>query len=464
MKQKNVLLILTDDQRYNTIHALGNPEIKTPNLDFLAENGTAFTNAHIPCGTHGAVCMPSRAMLFTGRTLFSLEREGETIPPEHTMLGECLQGAGYEAMGCGKWHNGPPAFTRCFSAGENIFFGGMWDHWNVPTNRYDPTGAYDNVINFTANFFYENKTTRVHCDQFNPGVHSSELLTDTAIGLIADRREKEKPFFQYVAYLAPHDPRTMPEEFRAMYDPESLTLPANVKGQHDFPFGIEDIRDELLASYPRSEQELRRNLAEYYGMISHLDAEIGRLIAYLQQSGQFEDTLIVMAGDNGLAVGSHGLMGKQNHYDHSVRVPLLFCGAGIPKGLVVENFVYLLDIYPTLCELLGIQPPESVEGKSFAQMFLQPDYVTRESLYFVYNDLIRSVKDARYKLVEYRNFATKTQLFDLKHDPDELHNLADDPAQRETLKRMRTLLQTQKNAWERTGHRYTQAYWSAYER
>ncbi len=457
---KNILFILTDDQRYNTIAACGNPDIQTPVMDRLVREGTCFTQAHIPGGTSGAVCMPSRAMLNTGRTLFHLQEEGQDIPPEHTCMGETFRQAGYETFGTGKWHNGPPAYSRSFSCGDNIFFGGMWDHWNVPTCYYDPTGEYDNVINFVVNFSYNNKPFRVNCDKFNPGKHSSELLSDTAIEYLDKRGQgdSDQPFFLYLAYLAPHDPRTMPEEFKNMYDPEKITLPKNFKTEHPFRYGVEDIRDEVLAAYPREEAEVRRHLAEYYGMISHLDHEIGRVIAKLEEIGELDNTIIVLTGDNGLAVGCHGLMGKQNLYDHSVRVPLLMRGPGIPAGEKRDQYVYLLDIFPTLCELNGLPIPSSVEGKSFAPAIADPAAKTRDSLYFAYNDLLRAVKDDRYKLIEYRTTTRHTQLFDLQNAPDELQDLSGLPEYAGTVERLRGLLFTYRDAWE-SEHPYSKAFW-----
>ena len=459
---KNILFILTDDQRYDALGAAGNNDIITPNLDRFAASGTMFTQAHIPCGTSGAICMPSRAMLNTGRMLFSLEGQGENIPPSHTTLAEVFKNAGYDTYGTGKWHNGPPSFSRGFMGGDNIFFGGMWDHWNVPVCRYDPTGEYDNVINFTADFLHKNQNMRIRCDKFNSGVHSSELLTDTAINYLNNRNDNT-PFYLYLSYLAPHDPRTMPHRFREMYNPDDITLPANYMESHPFPFGVEKIRDETLASQPRNEKEVRTHLAEYYAMVTHLDFEIGRLLDHLEQKGLMDDTVIVMTADNGLAVGSHGLMGKQNHYDHSVRVPLIFSGADIPQGLTIDNYVYLLDIFPTLCDLCGLSIPESVEGKSFAEMFDNPSFVTRDTLYFVYNELIRSVKDGRYKLIEYRNHAEQTQLFDLEQDPHELHNLASSSGYAETVTRMKALLQEKRYEWNDTEHRLSRLFWGEYE-
>ena len=130
----NILLFFADDQRFDTIRALGNNEIITPNLDTLVERGTAYTNASIMGGTSGAICMPSRAMLMTGRTLFHLDREGQDIPLAHTMMGEALRSADYRTFGTGKWHNGRSAYARSFSHGDRVFFGGMSDHFKVPLN------------------------------------------------------------------------------------------------------------------------------------------------------------------------------------------------------------------------------------------------------------------------------------------------------------------------------------------
>lgn len=219
-----------------------------------------------------------------------------------------------------------PLLPRSFHQGDNIFFGGMWDHWNVPTCYYDPTGKYDNEINFVANFWEENKVIRQHCDRFHPGIHSTELLTDMAVSFL-DEYTEDRPFFLYTAYLAPHDPRTMPDKYKELYQPENITLPASFQKEH-FEFGVSGIRDELLAPYPRTEEEMRRQLAEYYAMITHLDDEIGKIIEALKRNQQWENTIIILTGDNGLAIGSHGLMGKQNLYEESIRIPLIFAGPG----------------------------------------------------------------------------------------------------------------------------------------
>lgn len=463
MIKPNILFILTDDQRFDTIHALGNQAISTPNLDRLAARGTCFTHCHIPSGTSGAVCMPSRAMLHSGRTLYHLEGVGGDIPPEHTTMGEAFRANGYRTIGIGKWHNGVPAFARSFSDGGSIFFGGMWDHWNVPTSRYDPEGRYDNVINFVVDFFKGNTLTPVHCDQFVPGKHSSELLTDTAIDFLR-QQAPDQPFLLYTAYLAPHDPRTMPERFREMYPPENMALPPNFSSEQLVEhFPLFRFRDETLVAYPREEAAIRKEIAEYYAMITHLDSEIGRLLDALDESGMAENTLVVFASDNGLSVGQHGLLGKEDLYEHSVRVPLLLAGPGIPQNEKRDAFVYLLDIFPTLCEYAGIPVPPSVDGISFLSSVQQANTPHREDLYFGFNDLIRGVKNRQYKLIEYAGTGRTTQLFDLENDPYETQDIHDRSDTTPIVASMRERLYELRDEWDDRQHPAGVSFWKSYE-
>ena len=463
-KKPNVLFLLADDQRFNTIAALGNPDIHTPNLDRLAARGMAFTHAYIPGGTSGAVCMPSRAMINSGRELFHLSGAGEQIPCEHVTMGEAFRCAGYDTIGIGKWHNGTESFARSFSAGDDIFFGGMWDHWNVPVSSFHQDGRYENKINYTCDFLHANHPMQVIAERVNAGKHSTELFTDCAIEFIEKEKDSENPFLMYTALLAPHDPRTMPEKFKNMYDPETITLPENWAHEH-FYYGYDwrNMRDEGLAGYPRTEQELRRHLADSYAMISHIDEHVGRILDALERTGQLDDTIIVYAGDNGLAVGCHGLMGKQNLYDHSVHVPLLISGPGIRENVRSDEYVYLMDIYPSLCELCGLEIPATVEGKSFVPV-LNGGKSQRQVLYLAMVDVIRGVQDRRFKLIRYRECPEHDQLFDLCRDPFELHNLHNDPSHAEDLSRMEALLQQQRAHWEDDPeNRFTKAFWSCVE-
>ena len=444
----NILFFFTDDQRFDTIHALGCGDIITPTLDTLVEQGTAFTRAHIMGGHCGAICMPSRAMLMTGRSLFHLDLDGVNIPETHVTMPELLRREGYVTFGTGKWHNGPAAYTRSFGDGGEIFFGGMNDHWNVPANDYRPDGDYPAPKPHTAWCDDTEYTWRVPYDHVHKGKHSSELFADATMDFLR-RRDESRPFFAYVSFMAPHDPRTMPREYLEMYDPDEAPLPPNFMPAHPFDNGELRVRDELLAPFPRTPEEIRRHIAAYYAMITHADAQLARVLDVLRETGQAENTIILFASDNGLAVGRHGLMGKQNMYDHSVRVPLIMAGPGIPKGERRDALCYLLDIFPTVCDFVGLDTPASVEGRSLAPAMRDPSNRVRDGLHFAYRHFQRATRDERHKLIEYVVDGVRTtQLFDLEADPWEMNDLSEDPKRSEDVERLRKQLRRWRDEYD----------------
>ena len=441
-KRPNILVLFTDDQRFDTIRALGNTDIQTPHMDALVQGGTSFTHAFIRGGTSGAVCMPSRSMLLTGRGLFHIEGIGRTIPEDHVMMPELFRDLGYDTFGIGKWHNGREAYARCFTGGAEIMFGGMSDHWNVPVYGFDPEGAYETRTPVIEQPQRSNKVVFKGYDHITAGKHSSELFADAACRFLADH-DHSHPFFLYIAFTAPHDPRTAPKEFLEMYDPEKMSLPPNFLPRHPFDNGEMTVRDELLAPSPRTPAEIKRHIAEYYAIISHLDAQIGRIMEILVRSGQAENTVVVFAGDNGLALGQHGLMGKQSVYEHSVHVPLIFKGPGIPEGEQRSDLCYLTDIFSTVCEAAGVAKPGSAEGESLIPAMENQERKTREALYFAYRHFQRALRLRDWKLILYNVGGIKhTQLFHLRNDPWEMKNLAGDPSQAERIREMTGMLKT----------------------
>jgi len=461
MKPPNILLIISDDHRFDAIRAVGDTRVQTPNLDRLIAEGTLFTHAHIPSGTSAAMCMPSRAMLHTGRTLFHIGGDGERLLPEHALLGETLRQAGYHTFGTGKWHNGTDAFNRSFADGDEIFFGGMTDHWNMPAFRYDPTGRYAARLPRCGDPFYSNKVEQVAADHIHAGTHSTDVIADSTIRFI-EGYDKTAPWFAYAAFLAPHDPRTMPDRYRALYDPETIELPPNFMERHPFDFGMFKIRDEVLAPYPRTPQEMKQHIAEYYAMITHMDDRIGDICTAIKARGEWDNTLIVYTADHGLAVGQHGLLGKQNLYDHSVRIPLVMRGPGVPAGIRSDAFCYLMDVHPTLCDLAGIQTPASVEAKSLEPLLHNPTDPHESVLFFAYLGLHRGVREGDWKWMQYRvdGQPERTQLFNLKEDPHEIRNLAENPAQAERVTYMRALLRASADQWDDQSSHWGQQFWN----
>jgi arylsulfatase A-like enzyme len=233
--------------------------------------------------------------------------------------------------------------------------------------------------------------------------------------------------------------------------------------EYPMEFAEKRVRDETLAPYPRTEARMREELCDYYAMITHLDHQIGRMIDALKRTGQWENTIIILCGDNGLAIGSHALMGKQNHFEHSLKVPLLFAGPTIPVGRRVGANVFLSDIFATLCDVLQISIPSSVQGNSFLSCFTEPTH-HRKVMYHAYGDTIRSIRDGEWKLSEYLGETGKlsTLLYNVNSDPMELHNLhqEDSPISGKLRHALRTLSITEGD----TDRPESARFWQRYDR
>lgn len=418
----NILFLLADDLNYDSVGAAGNSVVRTPHIDSIAEKGTRFTQAHIRGSICGAVCMPSRAMIMTGKDLYDVHKEGAYIPAEDTTLPEHLLEAGYRTFGTGKWHNGREAYARSFSDGGNIFFGGMADHYATPVHDFDPRGRYRGAAD-------------------RPDRHSSELFADAAVDFLQEHTD-ERPFMMFVSFTAPHDPRTAPQRWHDAYPLESIPVGPDFLPSPPFDTGELDIRDENLAPFPRTHEIYREHHSGYYAMISHMDEQIGRILGALAETGKADNTIIVITSDNGLSVGRHGLMGKQHLYEESIRVPLILAGPGIPDGEVRDASCFLQDIFPTLCDLTGLEKPQSLTfGRSLVPSLAEAKLRGREEMVFGYKNLMRGIKRDSWKLVLYNvNGVQSRQLFSLKDDPDEMKNLAGVEAHHQTESEMEQLL------------------------
>ena len=431
----NVLFLLTDDQTFNTIRALGNTEIHTPNMDRLVRRGVAFTQTHVMGGLNGAVSQPSRAMLLTGRGLMDVHRNGGFIPQAEKTFPEVFRENGYTTFATGKWHSDNASFNRSFSTGANIFFGGMHPygrnnelgHRRPYLHQYDPAGDYNDRNGAWADA--------------SPETFSSKLYADAAIGFLEAEASSGDPFLMYVAFTSPHDPRNVLPGYGRKYASAELSMPANFVPQHPFDNGDLNERDEKLLPTPRVPEQVLAERANYYGMVSEVDFQIGRILDALEKSGKAANTIIVFTSDNGLCVGEHGLLGKQNLYEAAVRIPMVICGPGIPQNTVRDAYCYLYDLYPTLCGLAGIEVPATVKGVSLEETLRNPEAGKREDILLTYINLQRAIKKDGFKLILYNVDGQRhPQLFDLKADPMELKNLYDDPAYRKKREELTALL------------------------
>ena len=469
-KKPNVLFIIADDQAPRSIGGVNNPEVKTPNLDKLATQGVLFNNCFNQGSWSGAVCVASRTMLITGQSVFRAPKnklyldkwansrgaiavEGST---EVKLWPEVFRDAGYDTFLTGKWHNNYYSALKGFSQAKAIAKG-MYETfdpsgskkpgYNRPTptnnnwNPWDPkfTGHW---APFVRDIVSKNGDQEVS-DEYTVKKHSSELFADKAIEFLGKAKDTDKPFFMYVAFNAPHDPRQAPKKFVDMYPPEKIAIPKNYLPEHPFDNGAIKIRDEALAPFPRTKEIVQVHRSEYYAIITHMDREIGRILKALKKSGRADETYVVFTADHGLAVGQHGLMGKQNSYDHSIKMPFMISGPGISKGATVDEKIYMQSVYSTTCELAGLKVPDSVEYPSIVPLIKGEAKGGEEVIFNAYIETQRLVRTDRYKLVHYPKIR-RNQLFDIKEDPFETKDLIDDPKLEKVRKRLLVTLRNKR--------------------
>ena len=430
----NIVVILADDMApYDIsalvgIHPLGNSVIATPNLDSMVTGGHVFTRAYNMGGWSGAVCLPSRTMIMTGRSLWHIPGSLYPAPDQaDKTLPMAFNNAGYDTMRTGK--------------GGNVY--------KAANNKFDP------------NYDESNRNA----------IPGPTLNGDRAVGYIDTRIATSDidPFLVYVGFGNPHDPRNATADLLDNYgattaggppypvDPDAPPLPPNYLPQHPFDNGDLTVRDEInvtgVLTY-RDEGTIRNELGKEYAVIEHLDQEVGRILAKLLELEKdlgvgdgvtLSNTIVVFTSDQGIAVGSHGLMGKQNLYEHTIGAPMIVYGAvnGVPVAPGTSTAsVYLMDLFPTLADMAGIPTFDSVEGQSFAAALRGEAFDGRETMYHAYTGngaQQRAMRIGDYKMIHYSD-SQRTQLFNIAADPAEMNDLSHDLAHFDTLMQLKGAL------------------------
>jgi len=430
----NFLVIVSDDQAFDAYGAFGG-EVHTPHIDRLARNGVSFTHAYNQGGWHGAICVASRTMLMTGRFLWdarALEPRLDDEVREGRLWPQLLSAAGYDTYGAGKWHVSTAA-DRVFDEVRHIR-PGMPNQ--TPEGYHRPVDAAD----------YEDgwkPWDTAHEGFWKGGTHWSEVLAEDAETFLDVASTRDNPFFMYLCFNAPHDPRQAPKEYVDRYPVDEVAVPGNFLPEYPHKEAIgagKDLRDEQLAPFPRTEFAVRVHRQEYHAIISHMDTQIGRILDALERSGKAGDTVVIFTSDHGLAVGQHGFMGKQNMYDHSLRVPLILAGPGLPAGRRIDTPVYFQDIVPTTLEWAGADVPDAIDYRSLRPLLDDPDTPHYEAIYAAYMDLQRMVMRDGFKLIHYPAI-DMTRLYHAAEDPLERHDLAGDPAHASIREGLETELQ-----------------------
>ena len=431
----NVLLIVSDDQRPDTIHALGNPLIRTPTLDSLVRQGMTFTRAVAP----NPLCVPSRAEIMTGCDGFRnrVGVLGSIMNPDLMRWADCMRGAGYHTWYVGKWMNDGRPINRGYKESDGLFASGG-PKWMKP--QVDHHGRL--VTGYRGWIFQDDAGNKFPEKGVGLTPKIDKEFADAAIRFI--KRKPQEPFFLHVNFTAPHDPLLMPPGYEGRYDPEKMLLPPNFLPRHPFDHGNFKGRDELLLPWPRTSKDVREDLAVYYAVISHMDEQIGRILEALEQTGQRDETIVIFTSDQGLAMGSHGLRGKQNMYEHTLGTPLVWRGPGIPKGQHTSAQCYLRDLYPTICELAGIDIPETVQGRSLVPVIRGEKESIYPCVFGHFRNAQRMIRTDRWKLIHYPKIG-KFQLFDLANDPYELNSLANNSQHADLM----TQLHDRLRAWQK---------------
>lgn len=432
----NILFIFSDDQMWSSLSCLEGSQVKTPNLDRLRNQGALFSHAYNQGSYTPAVCVASRTMLNTGAFVWNaaaFSSKGNNIHDKNAPKGtvdykiprskpeaywsQYMKKAGYETYFSGKWHV------------PEILAADVFDHVlnerkgmpKAPKKNYSRQfipGELDNWSSDESEGGY-----------WQGGKHWSEVLGDDSETFLKQAGADEKPFFMYLAFNAPHDPRQAPKEFIDMYSIDEMEVPANFLPEYPYNQAAgagRKLRDERTVPFPRTEHAIRVTKREYFALITHMDQQIGRILDALEATGKADNTYIFFTSDHGLAVGDHGFLGKQNMYDSSMRVPFLMAGPDIPAGSTVNAPIYLQDVMPTCLEIAGAAKPDQVQFHSL--MPLAKGLTTQgsyEAIYGAYFGSQRMIRNTRYKMIIYPTI-NKVRLYDMVNDPLETKDLAED--------------------------------------
>ncbi|MCK4563393.1 MAG: sulfatase-like hydrolase/transferase [Verrucomicrobia bacterium] len=427
----NILFIISDDQCYETIREFGLVDIDTPNLDRLVKHGTTFTHAYNMGSFSGAVCVASRTMLNTGSSVWNSQRifnsvgEYQKDIDEGRLWPQYMKSAGYRTYFTGKWHVGSWSKGFAEKVCEQVFDVHADIREGMP--KQTPKG-YNRPVDEAD---YENgwkPWDKKHGGYWEGGKHWSEVVGDHGVDFLAKAAKEDDPFFMYLGFNAPHDPRQSPKKYVDQYPLDRIPMPENSLPEYPYAKDVcgKGLRDERLAPYPRTEYSVKVNRQEYYAIISHMDAQLGRILDALEKSGKADNTYIIFTSDHGLAVGHHGFIGKQNLYDHSVRVPFIVTGPGVKAGGKIDAPIYLQDAMPTALELAGASKPKQVFFNSVVPLLQGKSKGSYDEIYGAYLKMQRMITKDGWKLLYYPGIDV-FRLYNLKADPQEMNDLAKNP-------------------------------------
>ena len=423
-KPRNVIFILSDDHRYDFMGFLNKPKfLETPNMDRMAREGAYIKYATVST----ALCSPSRASILTGQYA---HRHGvvdnNTRVPEGTrFFPQDLQKAGWQTAFMGKWH-----------------MGGSSD---------EPRPGFDRWISFRGQGVYLNPTFNIDGRQVKREGHVSDLLTDYALDWIKNDCNPNKPFMLYLSHKAVHAMFEPAKRHLGKYENVKLEYPKNMADTEENYKGKPDWVAEQRNSWHgvdymyHGQMDFDTFYRRYCETLLSVDESIGRVIKYLEDNNLAEDTLVMYMGDNGFVFGEHGLIDKRHMYEESMRVPFLaWCPGTIKPGEVIEELIQNIDIAPTIMDVAGLETPARMDGKSFLPILQGKKIPWRDAAFYEYywernfpqTPTTHGVRTDRYKYIHYHGIWDIDELYDLKEDPEEMHNLIDSPEHQKLIKQL----------------------------
>ncbi|HVV00819.1 MAG TPA: sulfatase [Verrucomicrobiae bacterium] len=423
-KPRNIIFILTDDQRYDALGFMNHPFLQTPNMDSLAKNGVHARNAFVTT----SLCSPSRASILTGvyAHTHQVVDNNNPIPTNTIFFSQYLQAAGYDTAFIGKWHMG----------GEGDQPEPGWSHWVSFRGQgsYWPTKSGLNV---------DGK----HVPQKG---YITDELTDYAMDWLRSRKG-DKPFMLYLSHKAVHAGFIPADRYKGRYKDQPVKppiteadTPENYAGK---PMWVRNQRNSWHGvDFPyHSDLDIAQYYRDYCETLLAVDDSLGRILDFLREKHLFDSTLVVFMGDNGFMFGEHGLIDKRTAYEASIRVPLLIqCPELFKAGTVLNKMVANIDIAPTFLEAAGLKAPAYMDGKSFISVAQGKDVPWRTSLLYEYywernypqTPTMHALRTEQYKYIHYYGIWDTDELYDIKNDPNEMKNLIRLPAYQKIVKRM----------------------------
>ncbi len=454
-RMPNVLWICPDQQRADTNSSLGNPRIRTPNIDALVKQSVTFTNAF--CQT--PICSPSRGSFMTGRypRETNIKSNAEYIRPTEKLISRILADQGYDCGLAGKLHLSPcdhhfvekriddgyRVFEWSHDIGDNWPGKNQWRNWLAAQGVSWPAMPK------------ENRKSGVYGVPIDPKYTQTAWCSDRAIDFMKGH-SKDQPWMMSVHIYQPHAPYVPTAEFLSRYDPEKMASPAYKEGELDNKPSFQ--KTDHVGAYGghgksfsgESDLDHRRTTAAYYAMIEQVDVEVGRMMKTLDELGMADDTIVIYMSDHGEMLGDHGIYEKGPYfYDCLTRVPLIIRWPGKYKaGLKVNALVELVDLAPTLMDAAGLTTPAGMQGKSLTPLLTGASLEHRQSVYMEYYNAVGKytpppmatcVRTEKLKLSFWQTLNTG-ELYDLESDPGEVHNLWNSTQHRDKQAEMMQLL------------------------